>query len=155
MWNWWFLNRVREQLDFIGINFYSTHYISWLWKEKNPDNPHNDLGWYMEPSAIYDVLVKTADRYGLPMIITENGLADAGDKQRQWWLEQTIAAMQRALAKGVPLKGYLHWSLLDNFEWAYGWWPEFGLVHVDRKTMKRSVRSSAKWFGSEIKRIRG
>ena len=91
----------------------------------------------------------------MPIIITESGLADAQDAHRKWWLKETLAAMQKALTAGVQLKGYLHWSLLDNFEWAYGWWPKFGLVEVDRTTMKRSVRKSAQWFGKEIGRLRG
>lgn len=64
----------------------------------------------------------------------------------------TIIAMERAISEGVELKGYMHWSLLDNFEWAYGWWPKFGLVAVDRKTMKRTVRPSAKWLAAFLAR---
>ena len=62
--------------------------------------------------------------------------------------------MERALSEGIELKGYFHWSLLDNFEWAYGWWPKFGLVEVDRETMKRSVRPSAKYFAKRIADIK-
>ena len=81
----------------------------------------------------------------------ENGVADESDEYRRWWLEQTIVAMQRALSEGVDVRGYLHWSLLDNFEWKYGWWPKFGLVEVDRKNgMQRTIRPSAKWFAKRI-----
>jgi beta-glucosidase len=153
VWNWWFLNRVKSNLDFIGINFYTTNHYNWRLKLQNPKEPVSDVGWYMEPGALFDLLSETDRRYHLPIIITENGLADAGDKQRKWWIEQTITAMGKALSLGVNLTGYLHWSLLDNFEWAYGWWPKFGLVNVDRTTMKRSVRPSAKWFAQEIKRL--
>ena len=93
-------------------------------------------------------------RYRKPIIITENGVADSKDQYRRWWIEETIIAMEKALSEGVQLVGYYHWSLLDNFEWAYGWWPKFGLVEVDRKTMKRTIRPSAKWFATEVKRIR-
>jgi beta-glucosidase len=63
-------------------------------------------------------------------------------------------AMERALSEGVPLKGYLHWSLLDNFEWENGWWPKFGLVEVDTQhAMKRTVRPSAKWFAERIEKL--
>jgi len=62
--------------------------------------------------------------------------------------------MERALSEDIPLKGYFHWSLLDNFEWAYGWWPKFGLVAVDRKTMKRTVRPSAKYLVEKLAEIR-
>jgi len=154
LWNWWFLNRIRKSLDFIGVNFYAADHLDWRLRQKNPSSPHSDLGWYMEPSALFDILVQTTRRYGLPIIVTENGLADGHDTHRKWWIKETIDAMQKALTAGVPLKGYLHWSLLDNFEWAYGWWPKFGLVEVDRTTMKRTVRGSAKWFGKEIQRLR-
>jgi beta-glucosidase len=81
-------------------------------------------------------------------------VADEQDQYRRWWIEETIVAMERALSEGVKIVGYFHWSLLDNFEWAYGWWPKFGLVEVDRKTMKRTLRPSAKWFARQIERLR-
>jgi beta-glucosidase len=63
-----------------------------------------------------------------------------------------MVAMERAISEGVDLRGYLHWSLLDNFEWAYGWWPKFGLVSIDRQSgMKRTVRPSAVWWSQWIK----
>jgi len=153
MWNWWFLNRTRHHLDFIGVNFYSADYLDWRLRQKNPERPHSDLGWYMEPGALYDLLLQVDQKYHLPTVITENGLADENDTYRKWWIEQTLTAMDKALASGVRLKGYLHWSLIDNFEWAYGWWPKFGLVEVDRITGKRKVRKSAEWFAKQIRGI--
>jgi beta-glucosidase len=152
-WNWWFMNRIRKQQDFVGINYYFTDYYTGLAKKVNPSVPVNDLGWYMEPEGLYPLLLSAWRHYKKPIFITENGLADAKDEYRRWWLEETIVAMERALSEGVDLRGYLHWSLLDNFEWKYGWWPQFGLVHIDRKTMKRTVRPSAKWFAVRIKDI--
>ena len=105
----------------------------------------------MEPKGLYRVLASTWQRYHKPLIVTENGLADVADVSRQWWLEQTLEAMQDTLADGVDLRGYLHWSLLDNFEWEHGWWPKFGLV-ADRSTMKRSIKSSARWFADYIQK---
>ena len=107
----------------------------------------------MEPEGLYPLLLSAWGRYKKPIFVTENGLADAKDEYRRWWLEETIVAMERALSEGVDLRGYFHWSLLDNFEWKYGWWPQFGLVHVDRTTMKRTVRPSAKWFATRIRDI--
>jgi beta-glucosidase len=150
--NWWFLDRIRGTLDFVGVNYYMTSYITWRGRAQYPPSPKSDAGWYMEPAGIGRILTATWQRYRRPIIITENGLADAQDKYRKWWLEETIAAMRRALASGVDLRGYLHWSLLDNFEWAFGWWPKFGLVAVDRKTMKRTIRPSARWLAGQIKR---
>lgn len=151
-WNWWFLDRCRKAQDFIGINYYFTDYFRGV-KRDNPKLPTNDLGWYMEPEGLYPLLRRVHSRYGKPIMITENGLADMHDQKRRWWIEETIIAMERALSEGVDLLGYLHWSLLDNFEWSTGWWPKFGLVAVDRQHgMKRNVRSSARWFSEQIKR---
>lgn len=152
-WNWWFLARIRKYQDFVGFNYYFTDYYKGS-KPENPKAPLSDLGWYMEPEGLYPLLVRAWAHFKKPIIITENGVADAKDQYRRWWLEETIVAMERALSEGVQIKGYLHWSLLDNFEWKYGWWPKFGLVAVDREHgMKRTIRPSAKWFASRIKEL--
>ena len=124
-------------------------------KRFNASVPLSDLGVYMEPEGLYPILLRVWARYQKPIIITENGVADARDQYRQWWLEQSIIAMERALSEGVDVRGYFHWSLLDNFEWAYGWWPKFGLVEVDRANgMKRTIRPSALWFAGKIKKLK-
>lgn len=153
-WNWWFLRRTRKQHDFIGFNYYFTDYYKGIHKQ-TPKAPLNDLGWYMEPEGIYPLIMRIWARYKKPIIITENGVADMHDQYRQWWIEETIVAMERALSEGVKVQGYLHWSLLDNFEWAQGWWPKFGLVEVERnRGMKRNIRPSAKWYAEKIKSLR-
>ncbi len=154
-WNWWFLRRVRLQQDFVGFNYYFTDYYKYF-KRDNPKIPQSDLGWYMEPEGLYPLLLRTWAHFKKPIFVTENGVADENDQYRQWWLEETAIAMERAISEGVDVAGYFHWSLLDNFEWAYGWWPKFGLVAVDRKNdMKREVRPSAKWYSEFIKRQQG
>ncbi len=153
-WNWWFLNKTIKAQDFIGINYYFTDYFAGFWR-KNPKFPVNDLGWYMEPEGLYPLLRRTWIRYRKPIIVTENGLADRHDQWRQWWLEQSIVAMERAMSEGVQIQGYMHWSLMDNFEWSTGWWPEFGLIHVDRNnSLKRSIRPSARWLARKIASFR-
>jgi beta-glucosidase/6-phospho-beta-glucosidase/beta-galactosidase len=150
IWNWWYLNRIRNQQDFIGFNYYFTDYYKGI-RRDNPGAPRNDLGWYMEPEGLYPLLIRVKAHYKKPIIITENGVADHRDEYRQWWIEETIVAMERAMSEGVELHGYFHWSLLDNFEWKYGWWPKFGLVHVDREHgMKRTIRPSSEWFAKKI-----
>ena len=154
VWNWWFLRRIRKQQDFIGINYYLTDYYDGLFKHDNPSTPLNDLGWYMEPEGLYPLLLRAWSHYKKPIIVTENGVADAKDEYRRWWIEETIVAMERALSQGVKIIGYFHWSLLDNFEWATGWLPKFGLVEVDRENgMKRTVRPSAKWYAERITKL--
>lgn len=150
LWNWWFLNRTRYCLDFIGLNYYFTDYFSNSWRPINPQTPINDMGWYLNPGGLYPLLGEVYKRYHKPLIITENGVPDRGDKVRKWWLEESLAAMQKALQDGLPLFGYLYWSLLDNFEWDSGWWPKFGLIEVNRQTMERTIRPSGRWFGRQV-----
>lgn len=150
IWNWSYVSLTKKQHDFIGFNYYFTDYFQGRFKRKNPKVPLNDLGWYAEPEGLYPLLVRVWARYKKPIIVTENGIADKSDKLRRWWIEETIVAMERAISEGVDLRGYFHWSLLDNFEWDDGWWPKFGLIEVDLKTMKRTVRPSAKWFSEKI-----
>jgi beta-glucosidase len=153
-WNWWFLRRIRHQQDFVGVNYYFTDYYTGLFQRKNPKVPLNDMGWYMEPEGLYPLLLRVWARFKTPIIITENGVADAQDEYRRWWIEETIVAMQRALSEGVDLRGYFYWSLLDNYEWGDGWWPKFGLVSVDRAHgMEREIRPSAKWFANVVKKL--
>lgn len=150
VWGWWFLNRIKRHMDFVGFNYYFTNYYDGL-KLINPKSPTNDAGWYMEPSGICEVATKAWIKYHKPVMVTENGVADAEDQYRQWWLKETIAGLMKAQQLGVNLIGYMHWSLLDNFEWAHGWWPKFGLVEVDRKNgMKRTIRPSAIWLSKQL-----
>lgn len=168
-WNWWFLNRIRKYQDFVGFNYYFTDYyrglvfkksnnylqprtqVLPLTQRENPKAPLNDVGDYMEPEGLYPLLVRTWARYHKPIFITENGVPDANDQYRQWWLQESIIAMERAVSEGVDIMGYFHWSLLDNFEWAFGWWPKYGLVEVDRKNnMKRKIRASGHWYAKFI-----
>ncbi len=162
-WNWWFYNRVRKQMDFCGFNYYFTDYYRFgdykhiknheLFHRANPNEPKNDLGWYMEPEGLHSIIVRAWAHYKKPILITENGLADIDDEHRRWWIEETIVAMERALSEDIQMIGYLHWSLLDNFEWAYGWWPKFGLIEVDLKTMERKIRPSAKYYAQQIEEL--
>lgn len=146
-WNWWFTKRINKSQDFIGINYYFSDYYTGMGKRRNPKVPLNDVGFYMEPEGLYPLLIRTWSRFKKPMFITENGLADGEDEYRRWWIEETIVAMEKAISEGVDLRGYFHWSLLDNFEWSFGWWPKYGLVKVDRAHgMKRTIRPSARWF---------
>jgi beta-glucosidase len=153
-WNWWFLNKTKRHQDFVGINYYYTDYYTGFVKRKNPTVPLSDVGAYMEPEGLYSLILRVWSHYKKPIIITESGVADAHDQHRRWWLEESMIAMEKAVSEGVEVKGYFYWSLLDNFEWAFGSWPKYGLVEVDRKTMKRKIRPSAKWFGETVKKIR-
>jgi beta-glucosidase len=151
-WNWWFIDRVVAETDFIGINYYNTQYVNFL-KIKAPTEPMSDLGWYMNPSGIFELATKVWNRYSKPIIISENGVADELDQYREWWIRETVESINKLKAQNVAIFGYLHWSLLDNFEWAYGWWPKFGLIKVDRENMNRTIKKSAKSYSEIIRKI--
>jgi beta-glucosidase len=148
-----FLKRVVKSCDFIGMNFYFSNRV-YGYRVHNPNEMVSDLGWDMSPADLEHGLERVYAKYKLPIIITENGCADASDKKRQWWLTHTMLAMQRAIKSGVDVRGYMHWSLIDNFEWDKGKWPRFGLIEVDYSTMQRTVRPSGRRYGTFIKGIR-
>jgi beta-glucosidase len=147
-----FLRSVRKNLDFLGMNWYfSDTYLGS--RIHNPNHPVSDMGWDMRPQDILYSLNYLWRTYHLPIMITENGLADARDRYRAWWLEETMNALDEATTDGIPLLGYLHWSAFDNFEWDKGWWPRFGLIEIDRKHgLRRKIRPSAEFYKSEIKK---
>lgn len=150
-WNDLFLHKIEGSLDFIGLNYYAEIETDIL-NFKKDERKRSDIGWAMDPYSIYYVLKDLKKKYNLPIIITENGLADREDKYRKWWLDETFRAMEDALEEGVDLFGYLHWSLLDNFEWSEGFWPRFGLVEVDRGTCKRRIRESGYYYKKLVER---
>ena len=90
----------------------------------------------------------------MPIYITENGLADSGDKNRAWYLKSILKNVHQAIDKGADVKGYFHWSLTDNFEWAEGFRPRFGLYEVNYQTFQRIPRSSAKYYADICKNNR-
>jgi beta-glucosidase len=149
----YFLRKVVKTCDFLGVNYYFSDRV-YGYRVHNPDEKVSDLGWDLSPANIQQALERLHEKYKLPIIITENGLADRTDEHRQWWITQTLIAMQKAMENGVQLEGYLHWSLLDNFEWDKGTWPRFGLAEVNYKTFERTLRPSALWFGKVIKHLR-
>lgn len=139
--NFYFLNRTIKQSDFIGFNHYSHNRINWGF-HKNENKETTDVGWEIYPESIYQVL-KQLRKYNMPIYITENGLADARDAQRESFISRYLAYVKKAMNEGVDVWGYLHWSLLDNFEWDSGFWPRFGLVEIDYRTLERKIRPSA------------
>lgn len=148
--NQWWLDQTYQTQDFIGLNYYFHHRLRFrvaglmklLASEPQPNALHSDLGWEIHPAGLTHVL-QWLKRYNRPVIITENGLADAGDVHRAQFIKQHVAAVAAALRAGVDVRGYLHWSLLDNFEWREGFDPRFGLVEVDYHSLKRTIRPSA------------
>lgn len=135
----------RGALDFIGLNYYCidyTHFTNILGGKIRPEpvSPRrNQLGWYIDPRGFYDVLI-SLKKFGLPVIITENGTAETEDPLYEDYLISHLQALAKAYSQGVNVAGYLWWSLLDNFEWAEGFKAKFGLIEVDYKTQKRKCK---------------
>lgn len=152
--NHYVIRRTIKSSTFIGLNYYFSDRV-YGYRVHNPHHHISDMGWDMQPSDIHYVLEDLSDRYNKPILITENGLADAKDEQRAWWLTETITAVHQAMKSGVSVIGYLHWSLLDNFEWDKGRWPRFGLIEVDYRTMKRTIRPAAKLYSRMIAKLSG
>jgi beta-glucosidase len=124
--------------------------------------PYTDMGWNIAPDGLEELLVSLSEQFpGQPLMITENGAAfpdrvDDGrvhDPQRVDYLRRHFTAAHRALGRGVDLRGYLVWSLLDNFEWGYGYSKRFGIVWVDYQTQERIVKDSG-WFVAELARAK-
>jgi len=125
--------------DFIGINYYSTRGMT-------RNLPKSDMGWAVYPYGLYENLMSIKEEFDLPIYITENGIADADDDQRADFIADHLAATLYALNDRVDVRGYFYWSLLDNFEWAHGFGPRFGLIEIDYKTFKRKIRPSAQVY---------
>jgi len=143
-WNFYFLDRINEYQDFIGLNHYFYNKIDYGFN-KNDNKIVSDAGLELYPEAIYRVLMDLK-KYQKPIYITESGLADAKDEKRAWFLAETLKNVHKAISEGIDVRGYLHWTLMDNFEWDKGFWPRFGLLAVDRKTLVRKPRPSAYFY---------
>jgi len=146
----------HKALDFIGINYYSRQLVElkkWgladLVEDVCAGGHHpvkkNSLGWDIYPEGLGDLLLKLK-KYKLPVMVTENGICTSEDALRWEFIAGHLRHIHRAMEQGVPVIGYLYWSLLDNFEWDKGFGPRFGLIDVDYKTQQRTVRESAKKF---------
>lgn len=147
------LRRVYKSCDFIGVNYYFSNRV-YGYRMHNENTKVSDLGWDLHPDHLQYVLERLHRKYKLPLIVTENGLADATDRYRKWWLMKTLMALRQAMDHDVDVQGYFHWSLTDNFEWAHGKWPRFGLAEIDYETGKRTLRPSGVWYGQVIKKVR-
>jgi beta-glucosidase len=163
---------ISEPVDALGVNYYQPDLVS---AGPGPDQPYptggrvafhpvpgpvTAMGWPIDPTGLHETLVRITRDYGpIPIYITENGAAfpdrvtadgRVHDPDRVDYLRRHLAAAHRALADGVDLRGYFAWSLLDNFEWAFGYGKRFGLIHVDFATQARTLKDSAHWYQAVI-----
>ena len=160
------LELISQPIDFIGINYYTGSVGRYkeneeLFDLEKIDIGYNktDIGWNVYPEGFYKVLCKVKDQYGdIPIYITENGACyndgveygEVHDQRRIEYLKQHLTSLSRSMEAGVNIKGYLTWSLLDNFEWAEGYEKRFGLVHVNFRTLERTKKDSYYWYKQTI-----
>jgi beta-glucosidase len=155
-------------LDLLGVNYYTRTVVKNDPKfpvvaavQIQPEGNEYSGMWEIYPEGIHDVLLRIWKDYQptCEIMVTENGVpvpdgldfdGRVRDERRVRYLKNHIFQVQRAIEDGVPVRGYLHWSLMDNFEWALGYTPRFGLVYVDFRTLKRSIKDSGRWFAKVI-----
>ena len=163
------LERIATPLDFLGLNYYFRNIArsSLISESENeprtvvPDEEVTEMGWGVYPEGMYEMLGQIHFGYGFPAYyITENGAAypdqvgldgKVEDQARISYIKRHLNKVHEALAVGIPVRGYFVWSLLDNFEWAFGTSKRFGLIYVDYQTQKRIFKASAKWYQQVIR----
>lgn len=144
LWNIYFLDRIRRNLDYIGVNYYIHRLVRFPFPSKS-ESKTTDMGWEIYPEGIYRVIMGVT-KYRLPIYVTENGVADDKDLLRRDFIRNHLLWVHRAIKDGADVRGYYHWSLTDNFEWAYGTKMRFGLVNVNYITQERKVRLSGYYY---------
>lgn len=160
------MERIAQTIDFLGINYYSRGIVKrgehgYLLAEgvENKQAQYTDMGWEIYPEGLYEILQWVhLESPRLSLYVTENGAAfrdevqdgRVADVQRVEYLRQHFLSAHKAIQNGVPLKGYFVWSLMDNFEWAYGYSKRFGIVYVDYATHQRIWKDSARWYQQVI-----
>jgi beta-glucosidase len=151
------LAAIATPMDFLGINYYTRGVVSasGAWSAKASGKPLTDMGWEVVPEGLTELLLRLHRDWRLPPVyVKENGAAFVDhaldgrvhDRERTDYIAQHIGAVADALAQGVPMAGYMVWSLLDNFEWASGYAKRFGIVHVDYATLARTPKDSYHWY---------
>jgi beta-glucosidase len=143
---------LKSSADFFGVNYYRrelVHFspgaVGMVARQPGP-NPTTDMGWEIYPEGLLRVIREAHGRYGLPIYVTESGVSDIAGTQRPAYLRGHLRAVVRALQEGIPVEGFFYWSLMDNFEWAEGFTPRFGLYRVDYATQERAPAPGAEVF---------
>ena len=156
-----YMERIKTKLDFIGLNVYAPFQNNWYGKnDAVPAEQKNSLGWVNDGRCLYWTIRFWCERYGLPVMITENGMCDndtltadrkVHDEKRIGYIRDYLQNLKRAVDEGYPVLGYQYWSLMDNFEWAEGYEPRFGIVYVDFRTQERILKDSAYYYRDVIR----
>ncbi len=139
---------VAKAADFVGVQTYTRYRVGPEGRLRLPDDAvRTDMGYEYRPEALEATVRFAARRIGRPIIVTEHGIATNDDARRVALIDTALEGLQRCLDDGIDLRGYVHWSLLDNFEWVLGYGMRFGLIEVDRTTFARTPKPSARHLG--------
>jgi beta-glucosidase len=135
--------------DFIGVQTYTRNRVAPSGPLGPPEGAEITLmGYEFFPEAIGNTVRRAHEVTGLPVLVTENGVAVADDARRIAFIRRALEAVHGCITDGIPVEGYCYWSAMDNFEWAFGYAPTFGLIAVDRATQARTPKPSASWLGA-------
>ncbi len=141
--NLYFWEKTLPYYDFLGLNYYHVdRRVPGSYRTLPKQDMANEMRWEVYPKGIYHRLMELK-KYKKPIYITENGIADGTDEKREKFIKEHLKWVWQAIHDGVDVRGYMYWSLLDNFEWARGFKPRFGLVEIDYATFTRKIRPSA------------
>ncbi len=159
------METIKQPIDFYGVNIYDGEPVRAgpdgkpLIVPHKPGHPQTAVRWFITPEALYWGPRFLYERYKLPIVVTENGMSGTDwvsldgkvhDAQRIDYTQKYLMALGRAIADGTDVRGYMHWSIMDNFEWQNGYKERFGLIHVDYATQKRTLKDSAHWYSRVI-----
>eukprot|EP00930_Biecheleria_cincta_P032022 TRINITY_DN22223_c0_g1_i1.p1 TRINITY_DN22223_c0_g1~~TRINITY_DN22223_c0_g1_i1.p1 ORF type:complete len:717 (+),score=88.70 TRINITY_DN22223_c0_g1_i1:74-2224(+) len=146
------IDQVKEHLDWLGLNYYGRELLTEKGPIVAPDHEYSESGRAVYPQGLYILLKRFHARYNFTSyIITENGISDSTDILRPAYVTEHLLAVRQAQREGVPVEGYIHWTVSDNWEWADGYCPKFGLVAVDRST--RNFNRTKRPFYDTFKEI--
>lgn len=159
------METIKQPLDFYGVNIYDGEPVRAGPDGKpqivphKPGHPQTAVRWFITPEALYWGPRFLYERYKLPIVITENGMSGTDsvsldgkvhDPLRIDYAQRYLRSVGRAIADGTDIRGYMHWSIMDNFEWQNGYKERFGLIHIDYATQKRTLKDSAHWYSKVI-----
>ena len=143
---------LAKQDDFIGVQTYTRSRIDGVKALPPPQGAElTQMGYEFYPDSLEHTVRLPAKETGVPVIVTENGVATGDDARSVEYIQRALGGVKSCIDDGVVVRGYIHWSLLDNFEWVYGYAPKYGLIAVDRETQKRTVKPSAGMLGKIAK----
>jgi beta-glucosidase/6-phospho-beta-glucosidase/beta-galactosidase len=145
------LFKTLDCLDFIGVNHYFTHWVKGFSTNNDPEGiARNDLSWTLYPKGFYSVLINLK-KFNKPILVTENGIPDGRDLKRSWFITAYLREVHRAIEDGAPVFGYVHWSLIDNWNGGMGFSGRFGLAETNFITFERKLRDSGALYGEIAK----